>query len=408
MDSSSRTALAVPTQVWTLDAVHLDDDSINGRRGLNRARGRRQIEADTDAEAINAWLSRFVESPNTFASSRKEAERLYLWCLRELGKPLSSLVHEDMQDYKRFLAAPPSNWTLQRTDESRTPQKVPRNHPDWRPFAGPLASSSIRQAIAVLNSMMSWLVDANYLEANPLFLGKKRGSAPARRPTRMLESDLWDAVRTSILAMPRESEKERAVYARSRWLMSLFFIGGLRISEVAFNRMGDFYMELDPSSAERQYWLDVTGKGGKQRRVPATTELMVELMTYRRSLELADLPLPQEEAPLVFPLLWVRSNHPGNGWPKQLTRTALHDVVKSVFDLAATQWESSDPRAIRLREASSHWLRHTAASRMANTMNLNHVRDTLGHANISTTNIYVHGEDAARHRETSAKHRLGW
>ncbi len=36
------------------------------------------------------------------------------------------------------------------------------------------------------------------------------------------------------------------------------------------------------------------------------------------------------------------------------------------------------------------------------------VRDNLGHANISTTSIYLHSEDDARHDATSTVHHVGW
>jgi len=35
---------------------------------------------------------------------RKEAERLLLWSVAEMGKPLSSLTHEDCLRYQQFLA----------------------------------------------------------------------------------------------------------------------------------------------------------------------------------------------------------------------------------------------------------------------------------------------------------------
>jgi site-specific recombinase XerD len=61
-----------------------------------------------------------------------------------------------------------------------------------------------------------------------------------------------------------------------------------------------------------------------------------------------------------------------------------------------------------VEDASAHWMRHTAGSNMADTMDLRHVRDNLGHSSISTTNTYLHTEDDQRHKETEAKHRLGW
>jgi len=41
-------------------------------------------------------------------------------------------------------------------------------------------------------------------------------------------------------------------------------------------------------------------------------------------------------------------------------------------------------------------------------VNLEVVRDNLGHANIAATNTYLHAEDDARHDATSGAHRAGW
>lgn len=164
-------------------------------------------------------------------------------------------------------------------------RKLARRDPAWRPFAGPLSDASIRQSMVILNSLMGWLVEAGYLSGNPLALAKRRRKAAAPRVTRFLETDLWQAVRETIVAMPRETQRERAVYARSRWLFSLLFLAGLRISEVVGNDMGDFFMRTDATTGDPRWWLQVLGKGDKERLVPATTELMVELMNYRRELE---------------------------------------------------------------------------------------------------------------------------
>lgn len=383
-------------------------ESLSGTNGTNRARdGSRLLDADTDAQAVLAWLARYVGSPNTLANSRREAERLLLWSIYERGKPLSSLSHEDLLIYKHFLAdpRPADRWVMPKG------RKLGRRDPNWRPFAGPLSDSSIRQAMIVLNSLLSWLVEAGYLAGNPLALSRKRRKAPPPRVTRYLEADLWVAVRETILAMPQETPRQRAAYARTRWLFSLLFLGGLRISEVVANTMGDFYMERDPKSGAQRWWLRVLGKGDKVRLVPATAEMMAELMAYRRALGLRELPTPGEEAPLLFPLLWQKSAKGSADLPEPLTRSAVHGIVKELFERAAERWidQGRDAaQAERLMAASAHWLRHSAGSSMANTIDLRHVRDTLGHASLTTTSLYLHGEDDLRHDAVSGTHRMGW
>lgn len=383
-------------------------DALSGREGVNRAQANhRQLSADTDREAVFAWLAGFADSPNTLANCRREAERLLLWSLAERGKPLSSLTHEDLLLYQRFLSAPPTHWVMDG-------RKLPRSHPRWRPFAGPLSPASQRQAMVVLNSMLSWLVQAGYLAGNPLALSRNRRKSPAApRVERFLEESLWAEVRITVTSMPRDSTREQATHARARWLLSLLYLCGLRISEVVGNRMGDFFCRAN-RLGEPRWWLQVLGKGGKERLVPATNELMVELSHYRRVLGLTPLPLEADSAPLLFPVWWRAPTEPFKAivWPEPLTRAAIHGIVKDVFAATAARLLAQGPdqamQAHRIQSASSHWLRHTMASRLANDVDLLHVRDTLGHASISTTSIYLHAEDDKRHTAINASHRLGW
>jgi integrase/recombinase XerD len=154
--------------------------SLDGTGGTNRSTGSRQISADNDVDAIKAWLARFLDKQTTFDSYRKEAERLLLWSTIQLGKPLSSLTHEDWLAYQAFLLDPQprDRWV------AGDGRKYPRPHPEWRPLAGPLSGASQRQAGVILNSMFSWLMNAGYLAGNPLALSRERKRRTAPRVTR--------------------------------------------------------------------------------------------------------------------------------------------------------------------------------------------------------------------------------
>lgn len=381
-----------------LELVRLPDH-LDGRTGSNRSTlGHAQIAAQTDIDALKAWLARFLDTRTTFDSYRKESERLLLWATLELGKPLSSLTHEDLLVYQRFLSdpQPAERWVM------KAGRKWSRFDPDWRPFAGPLAPTSQRQAIIILNTMFSWLVNAGYLAGNPLSLSRQRQRKAKPRITRFLDDELWLEVKTTIETMPRETEREREHFHRVRWLFSLLYICGLRISEVIENTMGAFFCRRD-SEGEERWWLEISGKGDKIRLVPATAELIAELSRYRRENGLSPFPLPSEPTPLLLPI---------GGKQRSLTRSAVHLIVKEVFTRTASRIRDRGVEFERLAnlvdDASAHWMRHTAGSNMADTMDLRHVRDNLGHSSISTTNTYLHTEDDQRHKETEAKHRLGW
>ena len=374
--------------------------SLDGSAGANRALGTRpQIAANNDVDAVSAWLARYTDTKTTFDNYRKEAERLLLWSTTELGKPLSSLTHEDCLLYQAFLQSPSpaERWI------APAGRKFPRDHPAWRPFAGPLSPSSQRQAGVILNALFSWLVHAGYLAGNPLSLSRERKRRAPPRITRYLDDDIWPEVKATIAALPTTTPREREHYCRLRWLFSLLYLCGMRISEVTGTRMGAFFHRRDRAGVER-WWLEILGKGEKLRIVPATRELMVELAAYRQQLGLPPSPVALETTPLLLPI---------GGKQRLLSRGGVHEIVKEVFEQTAARLRLRGPDyeadAVRISQASAHWLRHTAGSHMANNaIDLRHVRDNLGHQSISTTNTYLHSADDARHAETEEKHRIGW
>jgi integrase/recombinase XerD len=371
---------------------------LDGCRGRNRAASPGQLAAVDDRSAVLAWLARYADSPATLASYRKEAERLLLWCTLQHGVALSDLTHEDLLLYQHFLTdpQPAQRWVM------APGQKPSRDSPQWRPFAGPLGAASQRQALSILNALLSWLVEAGYLAGNPLALSRRKRRQAPPRVSRFLPMEHWQSVKDTIEAMPALTERDRLHAARCRWLFSLLYIGGLRVSEICGATMGGFFNRHGADGRER-WWLEVCGKGGKTRLVPATGELITELLRYRKAQDLSPLPLEGDGTPLLIPLI---------GPCKPMARSAIHEIVKAAFRESAARLRRQGPEleaaAAHLEQASTHWMRHTAGSHLSEKADIKVVRDNLGHANISTTSIYLHSEDDARHDATAAAHRVGW
>ncbi|HEY4092600.1 MAG TPA: tyrosine-type recombinase/integrase [Luteibacter sp.] len=375
-------------------------ESLDGRDGTNRgAVENSQLSARNDLDAVRAWLSNYADTKTTFDNYRKEAERLLLWAVVQLGKPLSSLTHEDLLGFKSFIAdpEPASRWV------SANGGKYPRGDERWRPFNGPLSPASQRQALIILNAMFTWLVNAGYLRGNPMALLRQRAKRSAPRVTRYLSTSLWDEVKLFVEQLPQDTDAQRAYYARCRWLTTLFYLQGMRISEVAGGQMGSFFRRLGADGKD-QWWLETLGKGDKERIVPVSAELVQELRSYRTLNGLVALPTRSEETPLVIPF---------KGRSRCLSRSAVHDAIKRIFSGAAV-WlrakgaEFAD-RADELERASAHWLRHTAGSHQADGgVDLRTIRDNLGHVSLSTTSLYLHTEDDTRHQETVNRHRMNW
>lgn len=366
-----------------------------GANGGNRARGNSQIAAEDDQDAVLAWLANFRDRPSTLAVYRREAERLLLWCWHQHGKPLSSLTHEDMLVYEHFLSDPQprSTWVCQRA------KKPSRSDPDWRPFATVLNPDSRRFAMQILKAMFVWLTDAGYLRGNPLALARRARRLAGESTQRFLTSDQWRQVQLTVMRLPTDSPQQALQASRCRWLFSLLYLTGLRVSEVCGTQMGAFSSNKLPSG-EVQWWLTVVGKGQKRRRIPAVTLLIEELRRYKAHAGLPDDPT----LPLVGQL-----KRPS----KPLARTAIHEVVKDVLRATAQRLRSENgpqcPQAAHIEEASTHWMRHTAATHMSDQgMATKVLSENLGHASEATTSIYNHNDERNRHRVTEQSAQLSW
>lgn len=198
-------------------------DHLDGRDAINRRNdGCCQISAARDTDAIQCWLAEYHDSPQTFRSYRKEAERLLLWAVISRQKPLSGLRREDFQDYQHFLADPQPEafWCGPRAE---------RHRPQWRPFQGALSENSQRQAMTVINALLSWLVGAGYLNGNPLSLIRRRRklrpqTGESLKQERFFDQATWRCLQQYLESIPRESARQRAVYERTRFLFTFLYL----------------------------------------------------------------------------------------------------------------------------------------------------------------------------------------
>lgn len=312
--------------------------ALDGRTGTNRAHGHpAQIAADTDLDAVKAWLAVFSDSPNTFRSYRREAERLLLWSYGALGKPLSSLVREDLRCYEAFLADP-------QPCERWCGPRASRDGDSWRPFQKPLGATSRRQVFAVLNSMFSYLTATGYLASNPILPTRRRRSATREHPSveRFLEPDLWRHVLRFIDLMPHATTRELARRERARYLFSLLHLLGPKVSEIACGTMGDFV------ERRGKWWWRASRRSEHGKLMPVSRDMMLALERYRTFLGLTAWPLLGERTPLVLNISGTRA----------VTANMVYRIAKEVLVQAAEQLQRIDAcKALKLRHASTQWLR---------------------------------------------------
>lgn len=155
----------------------------------------------------------------------------------------------------------------------------------------------------------------------------------------------------------RDSRVAAAIAQRDRAMLEVLYAAGLRVSELINLKLEDLKLEMGHAL--------VRGKGDKERIVPlgqAAQEAISAYLAESRSVLLNGR---------VSPVLFVRR---GGG---RLTRQRVWQMVK----LASAS----------IRHASPHTLRHSCATHMVeNGADLRTVQTILGHADISTSQVYTH------------------
>ncbi len=370
-----------------LDALprYLDEET-DGSVGKNRQPQPGRTTAAKDYDAVNVWLERFSASPHTQQNYRKEIERLYLWSVNR-GMALSDLTLEDMEEYKLFIKDP------QPAGEWCGPA-VPRDKASWKPFVGPLSPASQNQSLTILSTAFGFMTQMGYLQYNPLQLLFKRDLRQQINKTgkiqRYLEQDLWKFLWEFINNLPHKTEQEIAEYERRLFLFSILYLLAPRLNEVAMHKMNSFQEERG------KWWWQVTGKGNKTARIPVPEDMLTALKRYRGFLGLSSLPGPKDETPLIADLKGMRG----------ITSKSIYLIVKKTMADAADAVQSLSPsKAEKLRNASTHWMRHTSITHQADKgVDIRHLKATARHASITTTQRYMHAEEDAWHDDIN-KHR---
>jgi site-specific recombinase XerD len=207
------------------------------------------------------------------------------------------------------------------------------------------------------------------------------------------EQALWKSVLEAIDRMPEGTAREQQHRERARWALRLLHAAGLRAAEAAQARASDLELRRG------KWWLHVVGKGGTHGDVPIADAVMLDYGRYRAFYGLPAIPGHGDMSPLIMSL--------GGNRERCLTSTAIYLAVKDAFSHAAEVLQGTDPAgADKLRRASTHWLRHTAATHQADAGNdLRFIQRNLRHASLETTAIYLHADEERRHEATTSGQR---
>ncbi len=410
-------ALPVPlSQVDPLERVTVPE-ALNGSQGSNRSAEPCRIQAGHDLDAITSWLSLKDGNAKTTIAYKKELERLLLWAVLERGKALSSLNTTDCKAYVHFLKtldASNHQWV------SLEPAIKSRGH--WKPFyyrakdGGQISGSpgstppqpvlsprSVGYAKTVISSCMDWLVKQNYLKHNNFdsIPTTKYAQTTQQTQNRAFTHAQMQAVFAYAVGRVQEGQADCALNRRTLFVLKFAFHTGLRIHELAAASFGD--IECLEDGAGEQHFLKVVGKNSKVRKTSLPQVLVDELKAYLR---LRGLPSHFDFLPHEAPLIPSLRDRTGR---KHLTPGGIHHLLSEFFDeMYGHLTRDGDPNQTRLanklQKASTHWLRHSYGSYLANDRKipLAYIRDELGHANISTTSLYLDTDAKQRQKVVSA------
>ena len=383
-DLSERTrALVTSAQVSQIapwETLVVPED-LDGSKGQFRApKATCVLSASNDYEAVKAWIERH-EAEATQRAYKKEAERLILWAVVLRGKALSSLTAEDATAYRAFLRnpTPKARWV--------GPARA-RTSSDWRPFVGPLAATSVKYAVSVLGALFRWLVEQHYVIANP-FAGLKVRGGTASSPTdagRVFTQAEWRVIRVVADGLEWSYGWSKDAAHRLRFVLDFGRGTGLRPSELCDATLGDIWID-----ERNDGWINVVGKGAKKAKVSLPPSVRTALNRY----------LSQRGLP-TSPHLWDSKvtvvGRVSDDAAAGITPTRLLMVVERFFETAAEVLSDASPAlGVKLRSATTHWMRHTHATHALELgASLTTVRDNLRHASISTTSGYLHSDQASR------------
>ncbi|MHA1112938.1 MAG: site-specific tyrosine recombinase XerD [Alphaproteobacteria bacterium] len=179
-----------------------------------------------------------------------------------------------------------------------------------------------------------------------------------------------------------------AAGARIVALLEILYATGLRVSELVG-------LPVDALSRDARF-LIVAGKGGKERMVPLGEPAMAALAAWlpHRRAALEKSGAKKSSSPVGGGSPWLFPSRAAGG---HLTRQRLSQILK---ELAV---ETGLPPA----RVSPHVLRHAFASHLlAHGADLRAIQQMLGHADISTTQIYTHVVDARLAQLVESAHPL--
>ena len=214
-----------------------------------------------------------------------------------------------------------------------------------------ISASSVHRKISCLRVFFRYLRKEDIIKNDPL----EKVVLPKRK--KRLPQFVGEEALDSLLDNDNFDDDFNGI--RNRIIIEMLYMTGMRRSEMINLKIAD----LDLSEAV----VKVTGKRNKQRIIPLIKDFTKELENYIKIR--SEISGSRNEE-------WFFITEKGN----KLYDKYVYNIVKSYLSMVTT-----------IEKKSPHVLRHTFATHMLNRgADLNAIKEFLGHANLSATQVYTH------------------
>ena len=212
------------------------------------------------------------------------------------------------------------------------------------------SAATVSRRLSALKTFYRFALTRHYVESDPVY-SIKGPKKEKPLPQFVKESEMDEL-------LDRQAWDDDYNNVRARTIIILFYETGMRLSELV--NLDDKDVNFVTSE------IKITGKGNKQRIVPFGDELKNTLLEFRR--------LRDASVEVKTPALVVSDKG------TRMSPSKVQNIVRSNLS-----------KVCSLKKKSPHVLRHSFATAMLNHhVGIENLKKLLGHASISTTEIYTH------------------
>lgn len=347
------------------------------------------------------------KSEHTYVRFRNDIEKFLLSVLIVDDKPVDDLRKADILRYIDFCFAPPVKWISGNlNDRFILNNGYFSSNPNWRPFrlTAPKydkertldpkkyrpSLQTLESTFVALSSFYRHLNDEEICFGNPIPLAKRDCKlliidSQVKSISRLTEKQ-WKYVLDAAVGLADNDP----IFERNLFVISTMKTLFLRLSELSERQDWTPLMSHFWTDEDNNWWFKAYGKGKKIRDITVPKSYLPFLSRYREWRGLSALPTKSEQSILVEK---IRGR--GGLTSRQISRLVQH-IFNSAYENMKT--EKGLEQAQKLREASTHYLRHTGASmEIERNRPLKDLSEDLGHSSSATTDtVYVQVERKRR------------